>query len=368
MSALAEGIQIRERSLTPGRQRRTMGTESENGNYSTQTPGRAGDASPSTVCAQRRLSPALVTTPERQHDYTAGRPTIVLPSLEKQAPKSEVRPRRPVKKTSKPSFRRMNTAPASTVPKLFLSDPPPLRLEAWTEPPASTFKVRGPTYLKNNKKVPSADSAFRLLTVDLIKSDKAQLGGYCSHPHERIQKALRREKETGVKELPEFVFAVNLAVPGPPYYNLVCYFGVEKLDTIQKGDTPFSRVAKKFFFGDSDSFRKETFKLIPRIPEGNFVVKKAVGTKPSILGNKLDIIFVRNERFLELIVDIGSEPIAQKIVKLSIGYARTLVVDMAFLLESREEAHLPEQLMGVVRLINLEFKKKDGQRVIASPS
>lgn len=202
----------------------------------------------------------------------------------------------------------------------FLSAPPPLRIEAWAEPPGTSFNVRGPKYLKDSKKSPSEQSAFRLLTVDLVKCENLVMGGMCRHPGERFQKALVREKETGVKELPPFVFAINLAVPGPPNYHIVMYYAVDDIESIRSGSTPFERLANEFFFGESDTFRDETFKLIPRIVEGNFVVKAAVGAKPSILGNKLRQIYVHGDRFMELIVDIGSNNVAQKVVKLSTGY------------------------------------------------
>jgi hypothetical protein len=41
-----------------------------------------------------------------------------------------------------------------------------------------------------------------------------------------------------------------------------------------------------------------------------------------------------------------------------IGYARTLIVDLAFLFEGYNEETLPEQVLGTVRLKNVEFGKK----------
>ena len=76
----------------------------------------------------------------------------------------------------------------------------------------------------------------------------------------------------------------------------------------------------KFFFGDSDKFRDSTFKLVPRIVKGNYVVKKAVGSKPTLLGKKLTQKYVRDDRFFEIMVDIGSSSIATKVVKLASGY------------------------------------------------
>lgn len=218
------------------------------------------------------------------------------------------------------SIRRHSSAPIEESARKVLTIPPPLRLEAWTEPPADSFKVRGQYYLRNGKKVPSDGSVFRLFSVDVVRSDQLVMEGLCSLPNERIQLALKREQETGIRQLPAYVFVVNIAVPGPPCYHLVSYFGLEDMGTITTDKTPFGRVARRFFFGKSDEFRDETFKLIPRITEGNFVVKKAVGSKPALLGTKLAQKYVRSDRYFELIVDISSDEVAKRIVKLSIGY------------------------------------------------
>jgi hypothetical protein len=239
--------------------------------------------------------------------------------------------------------------------------PPPLRLDAWSEAPAESFQVRGATYLRDRRKICSSKSAFRLLAVDLVKMQQPYWKGLCSHPNERIQQALKREEELGVQELPDFIFAMNICVPGSTYLHLVSYFGVDDINMITTDETSLGRLAYPFFFGESDEYRNNTFKLIPRIAEGYFVVKKAVGSKPTILGRKLKQHYIRNDRFFELIVDIGSEGLANSIVKLSLGYAKTLVVDMMFLLEGHDESTLPEQVLGGLRLSNLDLKNKDGR-------
>ena len=44
--------------------------------------------------------------------------------------------------------------------------------------------------------------------------------------------------------------------------------------------------------------------------------------------------------------------------------AKTLHVDMAFVLEGKEREHLPEQIAGVIRLQGIDFKDKDGKRLV----
>lgn len=276
----------------------------------------------------------VVTDNGSTREYIKARATIVAPAIETtlcdhyDSILHSEHGERSMPPYPKPILRRYSSAPVEDSAQKFLIFPPPLRLEAWMEPPAESFNVRGPYYLRNNKKVSSDGSAFHLLTVDVVRSDKLVMSGLCSLPNERIQLALKREQETGVQELPAYVFAVNIAVPGPPCYHLVSYFGIDDIETIKTDKTPFGRLARRFFFGKSDQFRDETFKLIPRITEGNFVVKKAVGSKPTLLGTKLTQKYVRAERYFELIVDVSSDEVAKTVVKLSIGYVSDNVLSI----------------------------------------
>merc|ERR1712107_345263 len=141
-----------------------------------------------------------------------------------------------------------------------------------------------------------------------VNSSTPLFGGLCSHPNERIQKAIRREQQQQQQQqqhpeqprrdeydynddsddddqsfvLPEFVFAVNLCIPmnntegscidptntneDAGYYHAVFYFGADKdrMEEINAGTTPFGRVMNKFIYGDEsdDEFRNGSFKLI----------------------------------------------------------------------------------------------------------
>ena len=310
-------------NLTPNPSFQSRASSTGTAESSTIPLHRAGSISPSQVCQQRRLSPVVKLSEESTHELADGRPTIVLPpppdpseKLHKRCASASV----PRLSMRAPSLRRQDSCPTDGPPE-YLSDPSPLRVDAWSEPSSESVQVRGPRYLKDRKKVPSEASAFQLLTVDVVKTKQPILTGLCAHPEERIQKALAREEQTGRKELPAFVFAVNLVVPGnSSCVHSVFYFGVDDKETIQDNTTPFGRVASKFFFGESDEFRNETFKLIPKIVDGNILVRKAVGSKPAILGKKIKQTYVRTDRYMEVIVDIASDRIAQNIVKLSIGY------------------------------------------------
>lgn len=252
---------------------------------------------------------------------------------------------------------------------LLPTNPPPLPDRHWCEPDACTFRVRDKSYIKTRTKVPSQPSLFRLFAVDMLEIDKPLMTGVCAHPNERIQKCLQAEKDNKPgSDMPPFVFCVNIIIPGNPAFHVVFYYAVDDKSLIDPSsidpknvtspNPEFTKLASKFIYGQSDTFRDKTFKLVPRIADGSYLVKKAVGTKPTLLGQKVKQHYIQHERYFELIVDVGSDKLAKKITGFSRGYAESLVVDMAFLFEGKSASTLPENVFGTVRLSNLDFKAK----------
>jgi Protein ENHANCED DISEASE RESISTANCE 2, C-terminal/START domain len=242
----------------------------------------------------------------------------------------------------------------------FCARPMPLTRAMWAEPDPNSFRVRGLHYKYDRKKCNAGPSIGRLMVVDVVSVDKPLYDGFSIHPTERIQLALQRERELLAKglesDMPPFIFVVNICLPGPPFYHGVYYYAIHDMSTINgKNGTPSSKLCNEFFFGSSDEFRDRTFKLIPQIVQGNFIVRKAVGSTPAIMGKKLRQMYVRNNRFFEVILDCGSSPVATGVIRLSLGYAKSLVVDMGFLLEGDEDEYLPERIFGCVRMKNMDF-------------
>ena len=249
---------------------------------------------------------------------------------------------------------------------LISTTPPPTVIDWWGEPESKSFRVRGKSYKTDNTKVTAGPSIFRLFAADIVEVDVCIMTGTCTHPMERVQLALQREREakgiggtaSSSDDMPAFVFVVNIAMPGPPNYHMVFYFAVDDISTIDWSDgTPSSKLCYEFFFGNDNTFRDNTFKLIPQIKEGNFMVRKAVGSTPAIMGNKIKQTYFQSERYFELMIDTGSSAVAAGVIRICNGYARTLVVDLAFLFEGYNEETLPERILGTVTLKNVEFGK-----------
>ena len=87
-------------------------------------------------------------------------------------------------------------------------------------------------------------------------------------------------------------------------------------------------------------------------------MKKAVGEVPTLLGNKIELLYYGPEGgdYFETDCNIASSKIAQYTIGLAIGRASVVVADMAFLLQGAAPAELPEELFGCVRIEHIVMK------------
>jgi hypothetical protein len=157
--------------------------------------------------------------------------------------------------------------------------PPQLDPNTYSDVDASTFRVRGHTYHIDKVKVSSGPSMFKLLCIDLFDLPEPTTN-ICAHPRNRVTLARERGEKT-------WVFAMNIMIPGPPFLSFVAYW--EGDPTTFAHETPFGRVARKFFSTNDDEYRNNRFKLIPKVVDGNMVIKMAVKDTPTLMGNKLKV-------------------------------------------------------------------------------
>lgn len=170
----------------------------------------------------------------------------------------------------------------------------------------------------------------------------------------------------------------------PHRLQVVCYYGVLADD--DAAPSAATRLYQRFAAG-TDAFRNARFKLIPSVEEGPWLVKTGVGSRASILGKALKQRFARGDGeslhtpvhvrcrqpppgaharvracihrvgYLEVIVDCNSSPAAGRIVSLVKSYARSLVVDLAFVVEAQTTDELPEKAIGCTRLMHIDLSE-----------
>lgn len=141
----------------------------------------------------------------------------------------------------------------------------------WEAVDATIWKVRSSTYIANREKKPSLPCFCKLLSVDLLHSD-AKLCNVAQNP----RSALAR-----MESLPEGVarvLVVNLQLAGG--ISIVAYLLVPVAD----GSAPSSLLER--FVTEEDAWRNSRFKVLPHVVEGGYLVKKAVGMTPCLIGNK----------------------------------------------------------------------------------
>lgn len=214
----------------------------------------------------------------------------------------------------------------------------------WTLPDVTTFKVRGPDYCDGDKrKIASKSAALPLLAVDLVQSP-----GIVTDVGSRPSSLPQKMKDSGL-----FFLVLNWLIPND--LNFVAYFEVPKERPDHWSDN-FAELLRRFLSEEEDdSFRTCRFKLIPRIVKGSWVVKKGVGSKPAIVGNKLTQTYSRGDNYFEIDVDVNSTSVGVGIFKLVAGYVKNLILDLNFVIQGNGADELPEHILGGARLSHIDL-------------
>lgn len=66
---------------------------------------------------------------------------------------------------------------------------------------------------------------------------------------------------------------------------------------------------------------------------------------------------------MEIDVDVSTGPGASAVWRIMKGIAKALVIDLAFLFESKTQSELPETLIGAARIMHFDFAKHDNPAV-----
>lgn len=259
----------------------------------------------------------------------------------------------------------------------------------------NTFDVRGPNYLKDKKKVPSAASLFDLMHVDLLCSNDRM-----GHIVARQDSWLRKARAAGDKR---FYLVVVWVTPALPYVHVTMYLAVNQ-DQLDE-NIPVKTLWQRFVdeSEEGDKFRNDRWKVIPRIAEGAWIVQKAVGTKPAMLAQKLTHYWILCDAkgkggagtvlpgggaggagtadpedrvpvkrvgtsyivpdvdglgpYIESDCDVASSSVAAVLVSMVQSYAKSIVIDIGLAIEPRDAPELPEACIGAIRFNRIDVTK-----------
>ena len=215
----------------------------------------------------------------------------------------------------------------------------------WCEPDTTSWVVRGKSYMDDRQKQPSAESLFRLAAVERLFDGDAReqldLGGRADS---WLGQDVAARRAAG--EAVPFTFVVNVYVPHASQLSIVCYFRARDEAELRRTEQPEVALFWAFVRGD-DAFRNERFKLIPKIPTGSLLIRQAVGQKPALIGRKLTMPYTRRDHYFEVGVDVCSSTVADYTTRLvRDAIATSVVLDLAFTLEGRSAAELPERILA----------------------
>ena len=78
-------------------------------------------------------------------------------------------------------------------------------------------------------------------------------------------------------------------------------------------DPGFDELWEEFYNSPDDNYRNERLKILPNIPDGNWIVKKTVGKKPAIAARAVDAQWNRGSNYLEVVYDVSTSYVGNKI-------------------------------------------------------
>ena len=142
------------------------------------------------------------------------------------------------------------------------------------------------------------------------------------------------------EDAPPLIIALNFCLP---WGNFALYWAApdERNDVLQQ-----------FLESDDDAYRDARLKLIPRVVEGNWLVRRAVGpgSKAAKLAETIELKYARGAGYLEVSADLCGSATARRLLSVVRSGTSGLVLDLALVVEGTTEAELPERVLGAARL------------------
>jgi len=114
------------------------------------------------------------------------------------------------------------------------------------------------------------------------------------------------------------------------------------------------------FLQSNTKQRNDRLKLIPRIIQGPWLVRKAVGSSPALIGKKVPVEYYGgiDSNYLEISMDVTRAPqLANSIANTVASKSDIITVDLCFVIEGKEQKFLPECVLGAFRLHHVSLKK-----------
>jgi len=265
-----------------------------------------------------------------------------------------------------------------------------LQSNSYTDGNGALFDIRGPNYLQDRIKIPSQDSVCKLVDLDLFRANEIDLYTSFEFRHVNDEEEVMDENvidDDGHNEHEDdddlvkdedkdsyepkwyakhpMSFVSRARELGDQRIFFVVHFdtGMEHLVATfvpnykpDSSDCPEVRCWERFISGDAD-YRNARFKIIPYCLDGPWLVKKTIGLKPAIIGKKINCYWKddMDSKVIEFYCDIASSIMATTMLGIVKSACKSVVLDLAFLIEAQEDDELPERILGVARLTKVDM-------------
>jgi hypothetical protein len=235
---------------------------------------------------------------------------------------------------------------------------------AFTNPPAELFLVRGPNYLREGNggknllhlKIPSKEPLYQLIGVNMFKTSAR-----FSHVADQVA-PLHRFFSAQPADDPEALFPRFLVINwlmsplfGWGKNHIVQHvFRLSEDILAQQADTAMENAFRRFR-GASDAQKNLQLKYVFRVHDAPVSVKNAIaflgGERPVLIGKALTTWYQTGNNYLEINSDVSSSKVASAINGTILKNVETLIMECSWLLEGQHDAELPERLLCKIRWI-----------------
>lgn len=217
------------------------------------------------------------------------------------------------------------------------------------EPDSAGFQIRGPNYVADRKKQPSAPAAFSFITLSAYLNQTP-----IRHIANRSPTLRKRLAEPDCP----YLMIVNFLIPhGSESYSIPMVWA----RTLPEGaDAQFDRVLKSWREAGQTG-KDARWKMIANITKSPMAVSLATramgGMRPVLVGKKIKQQYYSGPNYFEVDVDVATGRIASRLSGVIIGGMANIECNIGFLLEAgHQENELPERLLGCMRFKQAHIK------------
>jgi len=212
----------------------------------------------------------------------------------------------------------------------------------FSSPDSTAVKVRGPNYLQDKIKVFSTPSLFQFVhnfaftQVEELVDDTTEFD-WCWY------RRARPPRES-------FTLIINFQIVSLRK-QIISYFYIKDKESLPD--------SVKLFIERDDEYRKNHFKMIPKLTKAPLPIRLATPMAPAIIARKIDVDWIRGSNYLSIVMKPDSSLLAANIIRMAHPASKNLIVDLFFCVEGKLREHLPEQVLCGLRWERLDLKQFD---------